>query len=50
MNHLTPPLNVIPNLIGRERSDRQSKSRQLNLKNYLPAGVSTPVKAKIRSN
>gem|GEM_PF-6880984 len=30
---------------GRERSDRRSKSRQQNLKDQLPTGVSTPVKA-----
>ena len=35
---------------GRERSDRRSKSRQHNLKATYLTGVSTTVKAEIRSN
>ncbi len=30
----TLPINVIPNSIGRERSDRRSKSSQHNLKDF----------------
>ncbi len=47
----TPRVSPAPQEIPdkNEVTDR-SKSRQHNLKDYLPAGVSSPVKSEIRSN